>query len=382
MKVKVFLILVGVAALHLLLIAGFAITGGCKGPEVFAERHYIPVEGGAAPTGAAAVEAKPDVKADAVKPDVKQDAVKPLPDMPVEKPVAPVKHAKAIAAGSSYTVQSGDTLGKIAKKAGVSVSALAAANNMTVQKPLKIGQTLTVPGGSAVAASTSEETKKPVHKKKTEAKKDAAATAKTGKDVKKDDTAKKDDTKAEATKDAAAASADSSSYTVKHGENIWTIAKKLKVKATDLAKANNISTKATLKTGQKLVVPGAAKKETATAEAATDSKKADAATDDILKNVSDPTAKPVDPTAKPVDSTTAAPAADAKAAPGAATAAPAAAVAPIGKTDTVEVSKDIEIGKFAQQYGIKVDDIKKLNTDLPKDGILKAGKIIIIPSAE
>lgn len=378
MKVKVFLILVGVAALHLLLIAGFAITGGCKGPEVFAERHYIPVEGGAAPTAAA--EAKPEVKAEAVKPEVKQEAVKPLPEMPVEKPVAPVKSAKAIAAGSTYTVQSGDTLGKIAKKAGVSVSALAAANNMTVQKPLKIGQTLTVPGGSAVAASTSEETKKPVHKKKTEAKKDAAA--KTGKDVKKEDTAKKDDTKAEATKDAAAASADSSSYTVKHGENIWTIAKKLKVKATDLAKANNISTKAALKTGQKLIVPGAAKKDTATAEAATDSKKADAATDDILKNVSDPTTKPVDPTAKPVDSTTAAPAADAKAAPGAATAAPAAAVAPIGKTDTVEVSKDIEIGKFAQQYGIKVDDIKKLNTDLPKDGILKAGKIIIIPSAE
>lgn len=379
MKVKVFLILVGVAALHLLLIAGFAITGGCKGPEIFADRKYIPVEGGAAPTAAA--EAKPEVKAEAVKPEVTQEAVKPLPEMPVEKPVAPVKHAKAIAAGSTYTVQSGDTLGKIAKKAGVSVSALASANNMTVQKPLKIGQTLTVPGGSAVAASTSEETKKPVHKKKTEAKKDAAA--KTGKDVKKDDTAKKDDAKAEATtKDAAAASADSSSYTVKHGENIWTIAKKLKVKATDLAKANNISTKATLKTGQKLVVPGAAKKDTATAEAA-DSKKSDAATDDILKGVTDPTAKPVDPTAKPVDSTTAAPAADAKAAPGAAaTAAPTAAVAPIGKTDTVEVSKDIEIGKFAQQYGIKVDDIKKLNTDIPKDGILKAGKIIIIPSAE
>lgn len=376
MKVKVFLILVGVAALHLLLIAGFAITGGCKGPEIFADRKYIPVEGGAAP--AAAAEAKPEVKAEVVKPEVKQEAVKPLPDMPVEKPVVPAKHGKEIAAGSTYTVQSGDTLGKIAKKAGVSVSALAAANNMTVQKPLKIGQTLTVPGGSAVASSTSEETKKPVHKKKTEAKKDAAA--KTGKDAKKEDTAKKDDTKAEATKDAAAASADSSSYTVKHGENIWTIAKKLKVKATDLAKANNISTKATLKTGQKLVVPGAAKKDTATAEAA-DSKKADAATDDILKGVTDPTAKPVDPTAKPVDSTTAAPA-DAKAAPGSATAAPAAAVAPIGKTDTVEVSKDIEIGKFAQQYGIKIDDIKKLNNDLPKDGILKAGKIIIIPSAE
>lgn len=371
MKVKVFLILVGVAALHLLLIAGFAITGGCKGPEIFADRKYIPVEGGAAPTEAKP-DAKPVVQIEPKQVSAVEDA--PLPDLAPVKTVPPVKSAvKPVAAGSTYTIQSGDTLGKIARRAGVSVSALAAANNMSIQKTLRVGQTLTVPGGSAVAASTSEETKKPVHKKKTEVRKDVAA--KTGKDI------KKDDTKAEATKDTAAASADSSSYTVKHGENIWTIAKKLKVKATDLAKANNISTKTTLKTGQKLVVPGAAKKDTATAEAATDTKKADAATDDILKGVTDPTAKPVDPTAKPVDSTTAAPAADAKVAPETATAAPAP-VAPIGKTDTVEVSKDIEIGKFAQQYGIKVDDIKKLNTDIPKDGILKAGKIIIIPSAE
>jgi LysM repeat protein len=360
-KVKVFLILVGVAALHLLLIAGFAITGGCKGPEVFAERRYIPVEGGAAPAAAVNTETKPEVK-----PEVAQKET-PLPDFSAEKPVAPVKAGKAI--GGSYTVQSGDNLGKIARKAGVSVSALAAANNMTVQKPLKIGQTLIIPSGSAVAASAPEEHKKPVHKKKTEAKKDAKAV-------------KKEDVKADATaKDAAASSADNSAYTVKQGDNIWSIAKKLTVKGTDLAKANNLSTKTTLKIGQKLVVPGAAKKaDAAPAEAAAETKKADAAADDILKNVSDPTAKPVDPTAKPVDSTTAAPA-EAKAAPGGATAAPAP-IAPIGKTDTVEVSKDIEIGKFAQQYGIKVDDIKKLNTDLPKDGILKAGKIIIIPSAE
>lgn len=372
MKVKVFLILVGVAALHLLLIAGFAITGGCKGPEVFAERRYIPVEGGAAPA-AAATETKPEVK-----PEVKTEAVKkeaPLPDFAAEKTVAPVKAATAGKAitGGSYTIQSGDTLGKIARKAGVSVSALAAANNMTTQKPLKIGQTLTIPGGSAVASSTSEEHKKPVHKKKaTEPKKEAKA----GKD------AKKDDTKVETSKDATAtANAADSSYTVKQGDNIWTVAKKLKVKATDLAKANNLSTKANLKVGQKLVVPGAAKKADAAAtEATADTKKADVATDDILKNVSDPTAKPVDPTAKPVDSTTAP--TEAKAATGGAATAAPAPVAPIGKTDTVEVSKDIEIGKFAQQYGIKVDDIKKLNTDIPKDGILKAGKIIIIPSAE
>jgi hypothetical protein len=140
-----------------------------------------------------------------------------------------------------------------------------------------------------------------------------------------------------------------------------------------------------------LIVPGAAKTAEAVAPAATpegtaETKKTETSADDILNKVSDPnpTAKPADPTVTPTDATTA-PVDTKAAAPEAASATGASAptaVAPIGKTDTVEVSKDIEVSKFAQQYGIKVDDIKKLNNDIPKDGILKAGKIIIIPSAE
>jgi LysM repeat protein len=371
-KVKVFLILVGVAALHLLLIAGFAITGGCKSPEIFAERKFIPAEGSAAATPVApVVETKPVVTADAVK------AIQP--DVAMDKPLAPVKPVAAV--GGTYTVQSGDTLGKIARKHGVSVQSLAAANNLSTQKMLKVGQVLTVPGGSsAVAPSAPVEHKKATHKKKaTEAK------AKVAKDVKKEDS-KKETAKAD-DKSATAATADSSTYVVKQGDSIWKIAKKLNVKGTDLAKENNITTKANLKVGQKLKVPGAAKKAEAApavapADATAESKKAETAADDILKKVSDPTAKPIDASATPTDATNTAPVVDTKAAPGAAASAAPAPVAPIGKTDTVEVSKDIEIGKFAQQYGIKVDDIKKLNNDIPKDGILKAGKIIIIPSAE
>ena len=374
MKVKVFLILVGVAALHLLLIAGFAITGGCKSPEIFAERKFIPDNSSPATATAPAVETKTVVTTEPVKKDVVQS------DIPMDKPLAPVKSAvkPVAAAGGTYTVQSGDTLGKIARKHGVSVQSLAAANNLSTQKMLKIGQVLTVPGGSeAVAPSAPAEHKKATHKKKTEAK------AKVAKDVKKEDS-KKETAKAD-DKSATAATADSSTYVVKQGDSIWKIAKKLNVKGTDLAKENNITTKANLKVGQKLKVPGAAKKADAAApavapEATAENKKAETDANDILKKVSDPTAKPIDASATPTDATNTAPAVDTKAAPGAAVS--AAPVAPIGKTDTVEVSKDIEVGKFAQQYGIKVDDIKKLNNDIPKDGILKAGKIIIIPSAE
>ena len=44
-------------------------------------------------------------------------------------------------------------------------------------------------------------------------------------------------------------------YTVKRGDNLTTIAKKLRVKRTDLAEANYLSTRATVKQGQRLIIP-------------------------------------------------------------------------------------------------------------------------------
>jgi membrane-bound lytic murein transglycosylase D len=46
-------------------------------------------------------------------------------------------------------------------------------------------------------------------------------------------------------------------HTVKKGETLLSISKKLKVSRTDLAEANYLSTKATLKTGQQLIIPRA-----------------------------------------------------------------------------------------------------------------------------
>jgi LysM repeat protein len=55
----------------------------------------------------------------------------------------------ALAAPSSVVVQSGDTLGSIAARNGVSVQALLKANNLNASSTLKIGQVLKIPGSSS-----------------------------------------------------------------------------------------------------------------------------------------------------------------------------------------------------------------------------------------
>ncbi len=55
----------------------------------------------------------------------------------------------AFAAPSNVVVQSGDTLGSIAARNGVSVQALLKANNLNATSTLKIGQVLKIPGGSS-----------------------------------------------------------------------------------------------------------------------------------------------------------------------------------------------------------------------------------------
>ncbi len=54
----------------------------------------------------------------------------------------------SLAAPSSVVVQSGDTLSSIAARNGVSVQALLKANNLSANSTLKIGQVLKIPGGS------------------------------------------------------------------------------------------------------------------------------------------------------------------------------------------------------------------------------------------
>jgi LysM repeat protein len=118
-------------------------------------------------------------------------------------------------AGGEYTVAKGDSLAKIAKKNGVSLKALQAANPTVKPTKLKVGQKLALPAGGKTAAEAAP----------------AAATAGT------------------------AAETSGESYTVKSGDTLTKIAKAHGVKVKALMAANGLTT-ANIKVGKKLTIPG------------------------------------------------------------------------------------------------------------------------------
>ena len=67
------------------------------------------------------------------------------------KPVAKPAPARAVAPKQVHTVAAGETLGSIAAKHGVSISALTAANQIKDERKLRIGQVLTIPAGKKSA---------------------------------------------------------------------------------------------------------------------------------------------------------------------------------------------------------------------------------------
>jgi len=107
-------------------------------------------------------ETNPPVVADTNAPAVTDTNLPPM--MPSNPPVVlppvtnpPVAIAPPVeppVAGSEYTVAKGDSLAKIAKKNGVTLKALQAANPTVVPTKLKIGQKLVVPAGGKPTADT------------------------------------------------------------------------------------------------------------------------------------------------------------------------------------------------------------------------------------
>lgn len=126
----------------------------------------------------------------------------------------------AAPAEASYTVVKGDNLWSIAKKHGVTVKQLTAANNLRSDSTLKLGQKLTIPGKAAVAVPA------------------AAAPA--------------------LAPAAPAPSKSTVTHTVKSGETLGAIARKYQVKVGDIAAANNIADPTKIRVGQELKIPGAA----------------------------------------------------------------------------------------------------------------------------
>jgi LysM repeat protein len=70
---------------------------------------------------------------------------------PIAPPVAP-------AAGTSYTIKSGDTISAIAGRFGTTSSALLAANGLTASSMIYAGRTLTIPGAAGVTPAANPAT--------------------------------------------------------------------------------------------------------------------------------------------------------------------------------------------------------------------------------
>ena len=164
--------------------------------------------------------------------------------IPPPPPVEPAPAAKESTATKTYVVQPGDSISKIAHRAGVSSREIMELNGIKNANVVRVGQKLVLPAyakelpaGKVKAATTA--------KKATGVKKGAVAAA----------------------KPAAEAAAGAGTYVVKAGDSLDKIAKKNGVKVSALKEANKLSSDK-IRVGQKLVIPGKGAGEAAPAPAA------------------------------------------------------------------------------------------------------------------
>jgi LysM repeat protein len=174
---------------------------GCKREQTEAENPAPPVETNL-----------PPVEETNVPPAVETNP--PVQPPPVATPVAPA--APEAAAATEYVVVKGDSFSKIAKKFGVTVKAVEAANPGVEPTKLKVGQKLSIPAASGGTAATAP-----------------AGMAST------------------------AASGGEEIYTVKSGDTLTKIARANSTTVKAIESENNLTT-TQIKVGQKLKIPAKA----------------------------------------------------------------------------------------------------------------------------
>jgi LysM repeat protein len=126
---------------------------------------------------------------------------------------------------TTYTVAKGDSLWTIAKKHGVSIAEIAAANNIRPNATIRLGQKLIVP---AKTVSSNPGVMEPAMQSPATPTR-APAPSSSGSLVK---------------------------HVVRSGETLGAIARKYQVKVGEIATANNISDPAKIRQGMELVIPG------------------------------------------------------------------------------------------------------------------------------
>ncbi len=151
------------------------------------------------------------------------------------EPAAPATPAAA-AAGSVYTVKSGDTLGAIAARHGVKLSEVFGWNGLNLGSIIYPGQQIKIGGGTEAPAPSAPAAPAPA---------------------------------APAPVAPAATAPASGSYTIKSGDTLSGIAARNGVKLADILSANRLTMSSIIYPGQKLALPGASLAPAATPPAAT-----------------------------------------------------------------------------------------------------------------
>jgi LysM repeat protein len=124
-----------------------------------------------------------------------------------------VAAAPAAAAAGSHAVVSGETVSSIAKRYGTTVSAIVSANGLDSRAFIRAGQTLTIPGASGSTTATTST---------------AATTTSAG-----------------------------GSHSVASGETVSSIAKRYGTTVSAIVSANGLDSRAFIRAGQTLTIPGA-----------------------------------------------------------------------------------------------------------------------------
>lgn len=320
---------------------------GCP-DDVMNDVYYRPAPGGAdiqqpAPEPAAMPEqiAEPAPAPAPAAPAVSALKYAPMTDVVSSGGVDSVSGKKASCKSGSYIVKRGDTPEKIARKHGVRLSALMSVNNLTQEsaRKLQIGQKLVIPGKSAKNCP-------------------AAGGKKSVKSVK----SVKNDTPAPAL--------EGGKYSVKSGDTPERIARRYKVKLSDLLRANNMDEAAArrLQIGQKLIIPG---QDTAPAAPVAPEVEATATVGQA------PSAPAVDSNAPAENVQTGDAAAVPSTAPAVDSNAPANTEA-LSDYDAVEIENDSTFAEIAAKYNISEAELRKANGGNTEEKV-KKGDLIIVP---
>jgi len=175
-----------------------------------------------------------------IMPPSKIDTPPAAPPRPMPRPTVPVASTPDTGSASSYTVQKGDSLSKIAAKAGVSSKELAELNNISNPNNIRIGQKLLLPAYAksipqSAASSSGSEKATPAPKKP---------------------------------KSSGPAEASGDSHTVQSGDTLGKLANRYGTTIAAFREVNKLSNDK-IRVGQKLSIPkGKSTESTTTAETA------------------------------------------------------------------------------------------------------------------